>query len=245
MANRKSLRNKRFNKSLSGMNNIFFATKGIRRFYKYEGRLALEPIINFLRNEGKEIKGTLADFGSGDKPYKLLFPNISNYISIDLFNISADLQEDIKKTSLNNKSVDCILCTQAIEHDSLPCEIIKEIKRVLKKNGLLILSAPQMGRLHGEPYDYWRFTKWGLKYLLEKNGFEIIKMESHGGFFRAFGSHFNFFLIETLGKIKLFKIILRLTLINFNNYIFGILDKYIKWNKDTLGYNVLAKKRGE
>lgn len=100
-----------------------------------------------------------------------------------------------------------------------------------------------MGRLHGEPDDYYRFTKWGLKYLLEKNGMKIKIIESHGGIFRAVGSHLIFFIIEYFGKNRHLKNILRKTVIVINNFIFTLLDRIISWKKDTLGYNLIAKKR--
>jgi len=114
----------------------------------------------------------------------------------------------------------------------------------LVKDGILILSAPQMGRLHGEPNDYYRFTKWGLNCLLEKNGMKIEVIEPHGGIFRAIGSHLNFFIIEYLGKNKRGRYILRRMILALNNFIFSFLDKLITWEKDTLGYNIIAKKRG-
>lgn len=65
---------------------------------------------------------------------------------------------------------------------------------------------------------------------------EII--ESHGGFFRAIGSRLSF-LIVNYGRLKR---IFRYTIINMINFIFSYLDNLINWNKDTLGYNIIAKK---
>jgi hypothetical protein len=116
---------------------------------------------------------------------------------------------------------------------------------VLKKNGQLILSAPQMGRLHGEPDDYYRFTKYGLCYLLEQNGFTVEVIEAHGGIFRALGSHVNFFIIEYFGKSEYLKNALRYTIITLNNFVFALLDRLMPWQKDTLGYNLIAKKHSD
>lgn len=99
-----------------------------------------------------------------------------------------------------------------------------------------------MGRLHGEPRDYYRFTKWGIRYLLEGNGFKINTIETHGGFFRAVGSHLIFFIIDYFGKNRYVRFFLRRTIISFNNCFFGLLDRLLFWDKDTLGYNVIAEK---
>ena len=145
-------------------------------------------------------------------------------------------------TSLDSDSADYALCNQVIEHDPEPDKVIKEIYRVLKTGGVLFLTAPQMGRLHGEPYDYYRFTKWGLKHILEKAGFQIVLMEAHGGFFRALGSHINFLLAEKGFKNKILRFLLRAFVIRLNNILFPFLDHIIKFKKDTLGYNVKAIK---
>jgi len=217
--------------------------KRIISFYLYEGKLATNPIINFLKRESQNVNGTLVDFGCGQKIYKNLFVNVSKYVGVDLYNESADLKEDIKQTSLHEDYADFGLCNQVIEHDAMPEMIIREISRVLKNNGVLLLTAPQMGRLHGEPHDYYRYTKWGLVYLLEKNEFEILSIEAHGGFFRAFGSHLNFLLAEKYFKNKIIRFLIRNSIIRANNFLCPICDRIIKFEKDTLGYSVKARKK--
>jgi SAM-dependent methyltransferase len=167
---------------------------------------------------------------------------VDEYIGVDIADGGADIVGDAKCLPIESGSIDVVLCNQVIEHDPEPDRIIAEIHRILKEGGILILSAPQMGRLHGEPNDYYRYTKWGLRYLLEKNGMEIETIEPHGGIFRAIGSHLNFFFIEYFGKAKYVKVGLRYTIINVNNFIFCFLDNLIRWEKDTLGYNILAVK---
>jgi len=184
------------------------------------------------------------DIGCGNRPYQNLFPQVDSYVGIDRQNPEADVIAQASRLPIRSDSIDVVLCNQVIEHDPRPDQILAEIFRILKTGGLLILSAPQMGRLHGEPEDYYRFTKWGLNYLLTHEGFEIEVMEPHGGIFRALGSHLNFFLMDRVGNRRRMGAALRYTLINLNNLLFRILDRFIPWEKDTLGYNILAKKRG-
>jgi SAM-dependent methyltransferase len=120
--------------------------------------------------------------------------------------------------------------------------MLKEINRVLKPGGILLLTAPQMARLHGEPRDFYRFTRWGLRYLLENNGFEIALLEPHGGICRALGSHINLFLAERCGRSRVVLAGLRYTLISLLNWLCPLLDRLVRWEKDTLNYNVLARK---
>lgn len=216
--------------------------KDVQDFYKFEGKLATEPIVTFIEKELPSTNGLLVDFGCGNKTYIKFIPQTAQYIGIDLKNKTGVISENIKKTSLDPDSVDFALCNQVIEHDPEPDNVVKEIYRVLKRGGVLFLTAPQMGRLHGEPYDYYRFTKWGIKHILEEAGFKIVFIESHGGFFRAIGSHINFFLAEKGFKSKVLRFILRTFVIRLNNIFFSILDHSIQFEKDTLGYNVKAIK---
>lgn len=214
----------------------------MRQFYKYEGKLATYPIIEFIAKYSNRCQGKLVDIGCGNKPYIDYFSHVKELIGIDIADSEADILANAKFLPVKSNSIDIVLCNQVIEHEYEPEKIVAEISRILRERGILILSAPQMGRLHGEPNDYYRYTKWGLKYLLEKHGMKIEIIESHGGIFRSIGSHLDFFIIDYFGKIDCLKKILRYTVININNFIFKLLDKVICWEKDTLGYNVIAKK---
>lgn len=204
----------------------------MKQFYKYEGKLATYPIIEFIDKYSNRCRGKLVDIGCGNKPYINYFRHIDKYVGVDVNKGEADIIANAKSLPIENDSIDAVPCNQIIEHDPDPDKIIAEIHRILKPGGILILSAPQMGRLHGEPNDYYRFTRWGLKYLLEKNGMKIDIIESHGGIFRAIGSHLNFFILDIFGKTKfvrklLRKSVLRYTIININNFIFSLLDNLI------------------
>ena len=224
---------------------VKFDSRETEQFFRFEGKLATIPIVAFIDRNSNRCHGKLVDIGCGSKPYIKYFKYIDEYIGVDLISNEADIVANAKSLPIESNSVDVVLCSQVIEHDAEPVKIIAEIRRILKKDGVLILSAPQMGRLHGEPNDYYRFTKWGLNYLLEKNGMKIEVIEPHGGIFRAIGSHLNFFIIEYFGKNKQRrKFILRRTILGLNNFFFSFLDKLITWEKDTLGYNIIAKKRG-
>lgn len=213
-----------------------------KQFYKYEGKLATIPIIRFIDKYSNKYSGKLVDVGCGSKFYINYFTEVDKYIGIDIANDEADIIADAKFLPISADSIAVVLCTQVIEHDPEPQKIIAEIHRILKKGGILILSAPQMGKLHGEPNDYYRYTKWGLKYLLLRNGLDIQVIETQGGFFRAIGSHLNFFILDYFGKNRYVKNALRYTIININNFIFILMDKLMPWEKDTLGYNIIAKK---
>ena len=220
-----------------------FKNLEMEKFYKYEGRLATYPIIDFIDKHSNICRGKLVDIGCGSKPYIKYFRYINDYIGVDINKGEADIVANAESLPIKSNSIDIVLCNQLIEHVPEPDKIIGEIHRILKEGGILILTAPQMGRLHGEPNDYYRYTKWGLKYLLKKNNMKIELIEPHGGVFRAIGSHLNFFIVDFFGKNKYLKNILRYSIINMNNFIFAFLDETIPWKKDTLGYSIIAKRQ--
>lgn len=217
-------------------------------FYNFEGKLTTEPIISFMRRVGKNYSGKLIDVGCGKMPYKSYFPNVERYVGVDQVKQSsirddADfIAADINKLPFRDGEFDIVLLNQVIEHVSEPAQLLKEIRRILVDKGTLILTAPQMGRLHGEPDDYYRFTKYGLTFLLERQGFVINFIESQGGFWRAMGSHLNFYIINTTSENRVIKAFVRRAIISPVSSVACYLDKTFFWNLDTLGYNLIAVK---
>ena len=158
----------------------------------------------------KYATGTLLDIGCGRMPYKKrLLPKIKRYIGLDS-PVTAkmyhgenkpDIFADANKIPLVNKSIDTILSLQVLEHLSEPQKSLSEIKRLLKKNGMLILSTVQYYPLHDEPYDFYRYTKYGLINLLKEQGFKIIKFKEEGNVFILMGQSFNIYLMLVLKKL--------------------------------------------
>ena len=83
-----------------------------------------------------------------------------------------------KDNIIPNDRYDVIYCLEVLEHTYEPYKIIEQLYSKLKQNGLLYLSVPFNFRLHGPLPDNYRISEYGLKYLLEKNNFEIIEFYS-------------------------------------------------------------------
>jgi len=88
---------------------------------------------------------------------------------------------DLQDTQLPDAQYDTIFCTQVLQHLPEPERAIREMARVLKPGGKVIVSVPHLVWLHNEPHDYWRLTNHGLRHLLEKAGLRPLSIEPVGG----------------------------------------------------------------
>ena len=139
-----------------------------------------------------KLKGKLLDIGCGTKPYIELFKEIDEYIGIDIENDGhsheteqIDVFYDGKTIPFSNNSYDVVFSSEVFEHVFEIDDLLIEIKRVLKPNGELLITVPFTWDEHEIPNDYGRYTSFGIKYLLEKHGFEIIKQDKTGDFFKV------------------------------------------------------------
>lgn len=75
---------------------------------------------------------------------------------------------------------DLIILEQVLEHIHDPVLALSNIKKLLNKDGVVLITTPFLIRVHGDPNDYWRWTKDGLRILLESNGYSILELDSWG-----------------------------------------------------------------
>ena len=87
-----------------------------------------------------------------------------------------DLWGDAQKLPFKDRSFDTVLLTEVLEHVPGSHAVLAEIHRVLIPGGTMVLTVPQSYRIHEAPFDYWRFTKYGLEYLFKANGFKVISI---------------------------------------------------------------------
>jgi len=192
---------------------------------------------NIEKEASRFLNGKLLDIGCGEKWKKdLIGQYVDEYIGLDhkdsLHDKSnVDIYGSVYDIPVGNNEFDSVLCTAVLEHTEEPDRAIAECFRVLKKNGHALYTIPLFWHLHEEPRDFFRYTKYGLKYIFEKNGFEIIKMIPMSGFWITFGAEFNYYLNSISSRFipNLIK-----PFIAFNNFLFSLLDKIDrKFNKST------------
>lgn len=138
-----------------------------------------------IERYSEEITGKTIDLGCGQKPYRYALDS-SSYIGLDSeIKVTPDIVSKADKLPFKDERFDSAVCFEVLEHLMEPELCITEASRVLKKDGKLLLTVPFMWALHYEPHDYWRFTPYSLKILLNNNGFKIISIERIGGLFSA------------------------------------------------------------
>jgi SAM-dependent methyltransferase len=94
-----------------------------------------------------------------------------------------DIVSDITSVPQPDASFDVVLCTEVLEHVPEPLAVLRGIARVLKPGGRLYLAAPQSWHQHQKPYDFFRYTSFGLRHLLARSGLEVVELSPMGGYF--------------------------------------------------------------
>jgi SAM-dependent methyltransferase len=232
--------------------NTFFSNKRVAAFYNplYFTRKELYKAIAQL---APALHGKVIDLGCGTKPYEHLFIHANEYIGLDIEQSGnkdtkscVDVFYDGHTFPFENNSMDGVFSSETFEHIFNLEEIIKEINRVLKKEGLLLATCPFLWPEHEVPYDYARYTSFAMKNLLEKNGFEIITFEKTGNFFIGVLQMQALYLYFFINKIPLLSSLFFILFISpifvFGGAINKILPKFMKRKDLYLNNVILAKK---
>jgi SAM-dependent methyltransferase len=99
-----------------------------------------------------------------------------------------DYVSDAANIPVPDGAFDVILCTEVLEHVPEPIQVVRELGRILKSGGKLILSAPLTSGLHQEPFHFYGgYTPYWYQRFLGEAGFEHIEVTANGGFFKHYG----------------------------------------------------------
>jgi SAM-dependent methyltransferase len=149
------------------------------------------PLKQFVHQTAKTISpnARLLDAGAGEGQYRQEFLH-TRYTGIDLaigdssWNYhNLDAIAELTALPFAQSTFDAVLCTQVLEHVTEPYLVLMELNRTLKPGGRLYLTGPQSWHQHQKPHDYFRYTSFGFKHLLEKSGFQVEKVSPMGGYF--------------------------------------------------------------
>ncbi len=153
-----------------------------------------------------------------------------------------DLVCDITAIPLSDKEFDVILCSEVLEHLPDPMAALDEMTRLLKEDGLLILTTPFASMVHMAPfYFYSGFSKYWFEYHLTRRGLTIEELTPNGDWFALLRQE-----VRRLGYIER-------SLKNWSwplAYLYGLLGaiyfairkKHVLYELATLGWHCVARK---
>lgn len=155
-------------------------------------------------------KGVFLDIGCGRQWYRgVLEPRVEKYYALDHPRVSkrykssypVELKSDASRIPLSDNSVDLANMIMVLEHLPEPDKALVEIRRVLKPGRKLLVCTVENYPGHDLPYNYYHFTKFGLREIFKEAGFRIEKMESFGNFWESQVVFQNVFLMQYVKKL--------------------------------------------
>jgi SAM-dependent methyltransferase len=134
-----------------------------------------------VREFGARLDGRMLDVGCGNQQYRR-FVKCRQYYGVE-WNLAKrpPVVGDVMRIPFGDAVFDSALCTEVLEHVPEPGSCLDEIRRVVKPGGTVFFTVPMTMYTHSEPYDFYRYTEYGLRYLLDKHGFEIVDLRRLGG----------------------------------------------------------------
>jgi len=133
-------------------------------------------------------KGRLLDLGCGKVP---LFDAYRHYVTDNICidwentvykNDHLDFEADLtKELPFADGEFDTIILSDVLEHIAEPERLCGEIARVLSPKGKLLMNVPFYYMLHEEPHDYYRYTEFALRRLMDRSGLQILQLRAMGG----------------------------------------------------------------
>jgi SAM-dependent methyltransferase len=136
-----------------------------------------------IKSLASNISGNVLDFGCGSKPYQDLFTQAHSYVGVDLEVTGHDHSEsridvfyDGKALPFKDGQFDAVVSFEVFEHVfNLPA-VLLEINRVTRYSGYLLISLPFCWQEHEQPYDFARYTSFGISHILTQAGYEVIEI---------------------------------------------------------------------
>lgn len=196
-----------------------------------------------------ELKGRMMDFGCGQKPYKSLF-TVDEYIGVDYdnpghehTNEAIDVYYDGKTIPFANEYFDSIFSSEVFEHIFNLPEIIKELNRVIKINGLILITCPFAFCEHEIPNDFARYSSYAIKHLFVQNGFEVLIQLKTGNSLEAISqlrlTYIHQHITPVVRKIPVLRSVFRLFTYTTINLLTLLASKILPPGKDLYMNNVL------
>ena len=200
------------------------------------------------------LRGTVLDIGAADGWVgKILDPSV-HYVSIDtpetgeaLYGARPDVFANGKQLPFSDACADAVVCLEVIEHVDDPVRLVSEISRVLRPGGRLFLSVPFLYPIHDAPYDFQRYTRHGIKNLVNQSGLNVIAITDKTSSIHVAGALLCLAIAggvsaqaRWLGALLLLPAVLLVLVINILVFLLGLF--WPNWDAMTFGYALTAEK---
>jgi SAM-dependent methyltransferase len=157
-----------------------------------------------LAEASRHIEGVVLDIGGGRRRGSFRPPQGANWIVLDIDRqLSPGLLGDAHNLPVKPETIDYVKCTELLEHVEHPEAVIKELTRVLKPGGTLILSTPFNWGIHADPHDFQRLTDQKLKMMLEDN-YNIRTLKRQGLYFTVMADMIRLGIVNSRRPLRLF-----------------------------------------
>lgn len=152
-------------------------------------QIILDAMVDFLEEiRRRRPGGRLLDLGAGSKPYEPLYRSyFSDSTSVDVPHSDHDTSAvDVMAWADNlpfaDRTFDCVISTEMLEHCPDPAAVMQEIFRVLAPGGRAFVTTPFLIPLHEMPYDFYRYTPSALRRLAEEAGLAVVTIAPRGSY---------------------------------------------------------------
>ncbi len=209
--------------------------------------LARRLLARAVLQRAHHARGCLLDLGCGGKPYRSMFQNVERYIGLDVQrSANVDVVGNGMRLPFRNGTFNTILCNEVLEHVPEPGDLMAEVTRALAPGGCLLLTTPQTWGLHHAPHDFYRYTCFGLKYLAEKHGLQVVEIAPTCGLWATLAQRLVDTIIYQYGARWHWRISREVSVLLAPILLTGfILDKCFGPLGDTLDNVLVARKPGK
>jgi SAM-dependent methyltransferase len=216
------------------INPFYFARKGLN-----------ENVKELAHN----IVGKTLDVGCGSKPYQSLYKS-SEYVGLEFDTPenrrikNADFFYDGETFPFSADEFDSVVANEVFEHVFNPDNFLDEIYRILKKDGKIIMTMPFVWDEHEQPIDYARYSSFGIKFILEKHGFEILEQRKTLDDIRVIFQLISLYIFKKLrtnnGKINILIIFILIAPINI---LGSLMNLILPSNSDLYLDNIILARK--
>lgn len=217
--------------------------------------IELQALRRTLIKARPYFKGVLIDVGCGEKPYHhLIGPYVDRYFGVEVPTTYAEVNRKVQVLTKNfilpfkPCSADTVLLTQVLEHTYEPVRLLASIRPILKDDAYLIVTVPKSNPVHEEPYDFFRYTPFSLRRMMEDAGLETVKLEPTSTFGHMLFQTFLGYLGRKLQYSKtlrsyLLKATVIIPVVVAVNCIGWFAGMLMTDERETLDYLVIARKK--